>query len=96
MSTGNPDNIVSIHTNNILNSSDEIDILNLETVTEELSVGMEDEESTPVVPQPSSNDLNTSMGHLVESPNFNQTNPRVRQLIVYFWGSEKIPYCLNN
>ncbi|KAK6626326.1 hypothetical protein RUM43_006637 [Polyplax serrata] len=76
MSTGNPDNIVSIHTNNILNSSDEIDILNLETVTEELSVGMEDEESTPVVPQPSSNDLNSSMGHLVESPNFNQTNPR--------------------
>lgn len=80
MSSGNPDSVVSIsvHSNNILSSSDEIDTLNLETVTEELTIGMEDEESTPVLPQPSANDLNSSKSHIVESPNFNQSNPRVK------------------
>lgn len=75
MPSGNPDSVTSIHSDNILISED-VDTLTLESGTENPNSGLEDEESTPVLPQTPSSDLNSSVSQLVES-NFNQTASRV-------------------
>lgn len=76
MSAGNPDSIVSLHSSNGV-GNDDIDTLNLETVVEELNIGMEDEESTPVAPQTPDTDLSSSVAPAAELPNFNHTNAKV-------------------
>lgn len=77
MPIGNPDSVLSMHSNTILDSNEDLDILNLETLNEEHNRGMEDEESTPVLPQTPNSDLSSSMGVIVDSPNFNQSALRV-------------------
>lgn len=83
MSGGNPDSIVSLHSSNGV--SDDIDTLNLETVVEELNIGMEDEESTPVAPQTPDTDLSSSIAPAAEVPNFNHTNAKVKFQIILIY-----------
>lgn len=82
MSGGNPDSIVSLHSNNGL-SNEDIDTLNLETVVEELNIGMEDEESTPVAPQTPDTDLSSSIAPAAELPNFNHTIAKVNKYFFF-------------
>lgn len=72
MGSGNPDSVVAIHSDNGINN-DGVDTLNLETVIEELNIGMEDQESTPIVPETPDADLSSSVAPAAELPNFNST-----------------------